>query len=225
MFFLCIFALLLIYRTYMAHKISTKEQILQTATLVFNKNGYVKTSVEEIARLSKKAKGSVYYYYESKEGLFTAVVKNEISLFQQQLQTILNNSEYTIFDQLKHYLILRMQLIQQSPSYLQTLRLAFPQQLSTHQQMGFLNDVKQEFDKWETAQFIKIIQSGIYSKQLNIAIDPLAFADMMTMLLKGLEIQFFTQCKYEHYVHTFNTLVEFLLSYLTNNISAEHETK
>ncbi len=225
MIFFCIFALSFVYRTYMAHKISTKEHILQTATQVFNKNGYVKTSIEEIARLSQKAKGSVYYYYESKEGLFTAVVRNEIAVFQQQLQAIINNPEYSIFEQLKHYLILHMQLIQQSPSYLQTLRLAFPRQLSTQQQMFFLNDVKQEFDKWETAQFVKIIQSGIYSRQLNIAIDPLAFADMMTMLLKGLEIQFFTQCKYDHYAHTFNTLVEFLLSFFTNNTSVEQKTK
>ena len=47
-----------------------KELILDSAIELFNRWGYAKTSVDEIARAAHIAKSTIYYYFPSKENLF-----------------------------------------------------------------------------------------------------------------------------------------------------------
>ncbi|MBN1186981.1 MAG: helix-turn-helix transcriptional regulator, partial [Bacteroidales bacterium] len=49
---------------------STRESILNVATRLFGRFGFHKTSMDEIAKIARKAKGSLYYHFASKEDLF-----------------------------------------------------------------------------------------------------------------------------------------------------------
>ena len=51
----------------------TKESILSVATRLFSRFGFHKTSMDEIAKIARKAKGSLYYHFASKEDLFREV--------------------------------------------------------------------------------------------------------------------------------------------------------
>ncbi len=55
------------------------EQILQTAMAVFSRDGYHKADVDEIAVKAEVGKGTIYRHFESKKGLFLAVVEWGIS--------------------------------------------------------------------------------------------------------------------------------------------------
>ncbi len=55
------------------------EQILQTAMTVFAREGYHKADVDEIAVKAGVGKGTIYRHFESKKGLFLAVVEWGIS--------------------------------------------------------------------------------------------------------------------------------------------------
>ncbi|RLD46369.1 MAG: TetR family transcriptional regulator, partial [Bacteroidetes bacterium] len=47
----------------------TKDKILEVANKLFSRFGFHKTSMDEIARIARKAKGSLYYHFASKEEL------------------------------------------------------------------------------------------------------------------------------------------------------------
>ena len=72
-------------------KDQTKEKIIEVASKLFGRYGFYKTSMDEIARTARKAKGSLYYHFASKEELFTAVVAREINDLKTQLTAIVND--------------------------------------------------------------------------------------------------------------------------------------
>lgn len=54
---------------------ATREKILKAATQVFAKHGYQGASVEKISRAAQSVDRMIYYYFGSKEGLFTEVIE------------------------------------------------------------------------------------------------------------------------------------------------------
>lgn len=59
-------------------KQNKRELILQTALQVFANNGYGSTRLDDIAKKAGLSYGLAYYYFNSKETLFHAVVQNMI---------------------------------------------------------------------------------------------------------------------------------------------------
>ena len=67
---------------------NTRESILNVADKLFSRFGFYKTSMDEIAKIARKAKGSLYYHFASKEELFKEVVSVEIENFKKHLNKI-----------------------------------------------------------------------------------------------------------------------------------------
>jgi AcrR family transcriptional regulator len=59
-----------------------REEILNGARDLFERFGFKKTTMEDIARQIGKSKSALYYYYKTKEEIFEAVVLNEITTSQ-----------------------------------------------------------------------------------------------------------------------------------------------
>ncbi|MBO9204227.1 MULTISPECIES: TetR/AcrR family transcriptional regulator [Niastella] len=55
-----------------------REEILNGARDLFQRFGFKKTTMEDIARQVGKSKSALYYYYKTKEEIFEAVVLNDI---------------------------------------------------------------------------------------------------------------------------------------------------
>lgn len=62
-------------------KFQKKESILSTARKLFMHYGVQKTNIEEIARLAKVAKATVYNYFGGKEQILVEVLERELSDF------------------------------------------------------------------------------------------------------------------------------------------------
>ena len=45
----------------------TRDKILNVANSLFSRFGFHKTSMDEIAKIARKAKGSLYYHFTNKE--------------------------------------------------------------------------------------------------------------------------------------------------------------
>ncbi|MEP2025884.1 MAG: TetR/AcrR family transcriptional regulator [Reichenbachiella sp.] len=54
-----------------------KDQILDAAKLLFNRQGYAKTSVDDISQAVGMRKSSLYYYFKNKEDLFMCSFRND----------------------------------------------------------------------------------------------------------------------------------------------------
>jgi len=56
-----------------------KTLIYETAVKIFAKNGFDKTSVDDIAESAKIAKGTIYYHFKSKDEIFLGLIENGIN--------------------------------------------------------------------------------------------------------------------------------------------------
>lgn len=70
-----------------------KKLILEMATQLFTRFGFAKTSLDEIAAAAQIAKGTVYYYFPSKEDLFIASIEVKTRECFTMLRQHLNATE------------------------------------------------------------------------------------------------------------------------------------
>ena len=165
--------------------------------------------MDEIAKIARKAKGSLYYHFASKEDLFTEVVSKEMRNLKNQLSVISDNTELTASEKIKAYLIRRMEVLNDASNYHETLKADF------FEHFDFIDDIRNEFDEWEKDNLRKIILQGVENKEFAVIKDVEVLLDVFIMVLKGLEIPFYLQNKYEKYSPYFKGLMRILTKGLT----------
>jgi AcrR family transcriptional regulator len=178
----------------------TKDKILTVAEKLFSRFGFHKTSMDEIAKIARKAKGSLYYHFASKEDLFTEVVAREIYNLQNNLSLIVNNENLNAAEKIKLYLIRRMEILHSAANYHETIKADF------FEHFDFIDDLRVGLDIWEKENIKKIILQGIKNGEFKIIEEIDILVDVVIMVIKGLEIPFFLQNKYEKYSPYFDSL-------------------
>ncbi|OQP60378.1 hypothetical protein A3860_33910 [Niastella vici] len=73
-----------------------RDEILTGARDLFERFGFKKTTMEDIARQIGKSKSALYYYYKTKEEIFEAVVINEIASTQNKTAELIKTEESAI---------------------------------------------------------------------------------------------------------------------------------
>jgi AcrR family transcriptional regulator len=179
---------------------NTRDKILSVANNLFSKFGFHKTSMDEIAKIARKAKGSLYYHFASKEDLFREVVSKEITNLKNQLTTVVVNNKLSASEKINSYFIIRMEVLHNASNYHETIKADF------FEHFDFIDDLRNELDAWEKENIKKIILQGIETKEFVIEGDIDILLDVYIMVLKGLEIPFFIQDKYTNYAPYFNDL-------------------
>jgi AcrR family transcriptional regulator len=69
-----------------------KRQIIEAAIICFSEKGYRGTSIQDIADTLGIAKGSMYFYFKSKEDLLQSICKHYMETIVKQAQTIAGSS-------------------------------------------------------------------------------------------------------------------------------------
>jgi AcrR family transcriptional regulator len=187
----------------------TKNKILEVAEKLFSRFGFHKTSMDEIAKIARKAKGSLYYHFASKEDLFREVAAKEIHNLQNNLSVIINNEKLKSAEKVKLYLIKRMEILNSAALYHETIKADF------FEHFDFIDDLRAGLDNWEKNNIKKIILQGIEDGEFAIIEDVDVLIDVFIMVLKGLEIPFFLQGKYEKYSPHFDNLSGILIKGLS----------
>ncbi len=182
----------------------TRDKILSVANKLFSRFGFHKTSMDEIAKIARKAKGSLYYHFASKEDLFKEVVSKEIISLKNQLSVIIEDTDLSASGKMKKYLIKRMEILNNAANYHETIKADF------FEHFDFIDDLRNELDEWEKGNLRDIIQHGVNTKEFAPIKDMDVVLDMFIMVLKGLEIPFFLQNKYERYSPYFEGLMSIL---------------
>ena len=183
----------------------TKNKILEVAEKLFSRFGFHKTSMDEIAKIARKAKGSLYYHFASKEDLFREVVAKEIHNLENNLSFIISNNKLKAAEKIKLYLIKRMEILNSAALYHETIKADF------FEHFDFIDDLRVGLDMWEKRNIKKIILQGIDNGEFAIIEDVDVLIDVFIMVLKGLEIPFFLQGKYEKYSPHFDNLSGILI--------------
>ncbi len=73
-------------------KNGSKEKIIEAAVELFERYGYEKTTLEDIAGRIGKTKTSVYYYFDGKPAILREVLSREFAAVQSKLIEIWSKS-------------------------------------------------------------------------------------------------------------------------------------
>ena len=105
---------------------SAKEEIIQnevitTAQRLFQKYGYSKTTMEDIAKAMGRGKSTLYYYYKSKDEIFEAVILKEADEVVHEILEA-TKQKTTAEDKLKAYLITSLESIKVKMNLYEAIR-------------------------------------------------------------------------------------------------------
>lgn len=74
----------------------TRSKILEAAVTVFAQKGYHDTRVDDIVAESKTSKGSVYFYFPSKQDIFLGLIDTFSGLLEDRLNEAIQNEKHGI---------------------------------------------------------------------------------------------------------------------------------
>jgi uroporphyrinogen-III synthase len=81
-----------------------REKILEIAAELFSKKNYHEVMMDDVARLTDVAKGTVYNYFSSKEELYFTIMNNKLGHLNSSLKNKIAN-EISVIDSLHSYTI------------------------------------------------------------------------------------------------------------------------
>ena len=97
-----------------------------------------------------------------------------------------------------------MEILNDAANYHETIKADF------FEHFDFIDDLRNELDEWEKRNLKKIILQGVETNEFVVVGDIDVLLDVFIMVLKGLEIPFFLQNKYEKYSPHFEGLMGIL---------------
>ena len=160
-------------------KKNIKDNIIATAQGTFRKYGFRKTTMDEIAHATGKTKSTMYYYFESKEEVFKAVVEKEVTQLRSEILEAVNEKSGAK-QKLEAYIFTRMKGFRKLGNLYELLKDEFLSNLE------FAEKIRTVYDKNETESLTQIVQEGIENKEfknLNASLT----ARTIVIAMKGLE--------------------------------------
>ena len=197
----------------MKDKEKIRNAILSAASSLFERFGYEKTSMEEIAEAIHKAKASIYYHFPSKLDIFREVLRKEMEgVITSQENIISSNPDPS--SQLIAYLKSRMEVIFSAKVFMHYIMSPYLEGQSEVKEA--IEEARKTLDGWEYGYFVDAFNKGREAGILSEAVKPDAFGKTMLVILKGLEIQFKNYEDKQAMRSTYDALVEVLV---TNNFT------
>jgi len=173
--------------TDMINKEEFRKKVVITAGQIFSRYGFRKTTMDEIARAIKMGKSSIYYYFESKEEIFEAVVRHEANILRNELTTAIKAEESPI-DKMKNYVFVRMKAFEKLSNYYNAI---FDKNLDHFE---FIETIREKYDREELAILRLILYLGARKKIFNVTNSEYTALAIQTTL-KGLEVPLFWKKK------------------------------
>lgn len=181
----------------------TKDIILDVATNIFSKFGFHKTTVDEIARAAHKAKGSVYYHFKSKEELFQGVIDKEFQILRGELIKAIDSGK-NAKEKLTNYITVRMKTLNELINFYDALKNDYLNYLN------FIGEIRERYDNEETILIKSILTGGVNNNEFEINNVEITAPAILTAL-KGLEMPFFLENKYNELESRLNELIRIMI--------------
>jgi len=172
----------------MSKKEKVRAALVKAAREAFTAKGYAKTTMDDIVRVAGKAKSTLYYYFESKEAAFQAVVDLEGETLKNKILEVINDSHRSARKKLEDYILVRWQGFEELGNYYQTMRSEFLGNI------GFVEKYRKQYDEVEKQLISSILQQGIAQKEFRILPEDVDMVSLTIVLsMKALEIPFFAK--------------------------------
>lgn len=96
--------------------ISKKDRIITAALKLFSENGYHKTTVSQIANQAEVAKGTVYWYFDSKKELFQAIILTGIQRLASKIENRIKEED-DIIEKIKLIVMIYLEFFDKGRQY------------------------------------------------------------------------------------------------------------
>ncbi len=156
-----------------------RETILKIAREIFSKYGFKKTTLDDIANAVRKGKSSLYYYFNSKEDLFQAVIMKEVEILAHELEIVINRNTDPV-DKLRDYILTKLATFRNLANFYHAIE-------NDITAVGFIDEVKLKYEQDEIRMIKRILIEGVRKNEFEIYDFNLA-AIGITTAIKGLEM-------------------------------------
>jgi AcrR family transcriptional regulator len=188
----------------MINKEEFRRKVIISAGKIFSRYGFRKTTMDEIARALKMGKSSIYYYFESKEEIFEAVVLWEANILRNELTTAIKSVDSPI-EKMTNYVFVRMKAFEKLANYYNAI---FDKNLD---HFDFIETIREKYDREELAILRLILFDGKRKKVFNVDNSEYTALAIQTTL-KGLEVPLFWKKKEMHIEKRLNAILDVLFN-------------
>lgn len=160
----------------------TKDKIVDVARQLFARDGIENTTMNDIAKASKKGRRTLYTYFKNKDEVYLAVVKSELDTLLDRLK-IVSEKDISPDQKIVQIIYARLEAIKEVVFRNGTLRATF------FRDIWKVEKVRKNFDRKEINLLKKILQEGV--EQDIFSIDDIEMtASIIHYCLKGIEVPF-----------------------------------
>lgn len=135
-------------------KLKTRDIIIEAAAQTFDRYGFRKTTMDDIALAAGKGKSSLYYYFKNKEEVFEAVVDAEAEHLKMEINKALSDT-LSADEKLRTYIRMRMQRFALRGNLFTALNDNF---LAT---FSFISKIRDKYRIYELETITEILKEGI----------------------------------------------------------------
>ena len=139
------------------------------------------------------------------------MVAKELTMVKEELTIVLSDKRNNTKTLLKTYMLRRMELLNSCINYQETLRPEF------YEYYQFVDRFINEHHEWEKNQILKLAQRGISNEQLDLPGDVSIYAEVLLMVLKGLENDFYIKKEYHRLKVHLDNLTNVIIKGISKN--------
>lgn len=160
--------------------VAVRDRLVQAAVTLFATRGYAATSTREIVAAAGVTKPTLYYYFESKEGIFRAILEHVEHLSAEALQVV-DGSSGSVRERLERLFLTLYDRFEREKTVLRFMNSVLwgPPQEAPRCDLGTL------YDQLATA-LQRLVEEGIASAELR----PARPADVVRVLIGVLSHSF-----------------------------------
>lgn len=146
-----------------------QQQILQAAQQLFQKHGYQKVTMDDVAKAIGKGRSSLYYYYKNKDEVFDAVIDAEISGIFSEIHRALEQAA-TTEEKLRAFGLTKLKISRKRKSFFEALETGMnADEMSVYVQKK--QAIQKRIRKEESALLKQILNAGAEKGEIS-APDP-----------------------------------------------------
>jgi len=160
-------------------KINKKITIIKAAQELFAQFGFVKTTVDEIAKAARMGKATLYHYFRSKEDVFKEVIEKESQILNEKVKEAIDKEE-TPQKKLRAFVLTRMMYLNE----LANIYSALKDEFLNH--YAFIEKTREKDFYQEIKSVKNILNKGI-EKNIFVIQDVELTSFAIISALKGLE--------------------------------------
>jgi len=164
-------------------------QILQAAEKLFAKKGFYPTTIDEIAKEAKSAKGTIYLYFNNKEDLFFSVIETKLDLLLNKIQEAVENPG-SASQRIKTAISIHLKFLEENKNFFKVMQ-SFPEGLKKKLERKLKGRVVEKQSRYIEI-LDRLIQEAIERKEIK-ALDSKKLAVILMGIVHSLTVYWISQ--------------------------------